>query len=135
MVEVIVNDEKLIFGVPRRENYFARTVELPLENITAVEIDSLPAANWLKKFEFLAGFVPAVKKDGTFYEDGNCIYWEVTSAERTIVVSLQNEMHEKLIVEVENPARAVEMIENALKGRNPETEEADKHESFETDEK
>ena len=36
------------------------------------------------------------------------------NARRTIVVFLRNEPHEKLIVEVENPQRAIVMIENAL---------------------
>lgn len=125
MVEVIVNEGKLILGIPWTGNYFVKPLEFPLENIAGVGVDlSLPRA-WLRRLEFLAAAVPGVLRKGVYYEDANCVYWEVKDPDRTIVISLRNEPYEKLIVEVANPPQAIEIIEKALKNKGREIEETD----------
>ena len=125
MVEVVVNEGKLTLGVPLTSDSFARSFEFPLENIAGAEVDHSLAPAWFKRLEFMASYLPAVKKPGTYYEDANCIFWEIEDPNSTIVISLRNEPHEKLIVGVANPQLAVETIENVLKGKEAKIEELD----------
>ena len=69
MAEILIADEKLILGVPFSQDHFSRKLEIPLKNVTGVGIDPPLAENWLKRLEFLAGFVPSAKREGVLYED------------------------------------------------------------------
>jgi hypothetical protein len=51
---------------------------------------------------------------GTFYQDGKRIFWDVHHPEKTIVIELHDENYNQLIVEVEDPATAVKLIQDAL---------------------
>ena len=125
MVKVIVDREKLILGAPAPENYFSRVVELALDNITGVELDRSLARDWLRKLEFLAEFIPSAKRAGAFYEDGNCIFWEVRDPKLAIVISLENEAWEKFIIEVEDPNQSLETIRSALRNKKEDSKTRD----------
>jgi hypothetical protein len=123
MVEINVNEEKLILSI--KGKYFVKPFEFPWENVTGVEIDSALARDWIRKRDFLAKSVPALNREGVYYEDGNCTFWEIQNPNRTIVIYLQNEPYEKMVVEVENPNLAIEVIENALKNKDSRVDEPD----------
>ena len=58
--------------------------------------------------------VPGVITAGTFYQDGKRVIWDVHHPEKTIVIDLHDERYNELIVEVDDPASAVNLIQNAL---------------------
>jgi len=42
------------------------------------------------------------------------VFWDVHHPEKTIVIDLHDERYNELIVEVDDPASAVNLIQNAL---------------------
>ncbi len=58
--------------------------------------------------------IPHVFRAGMFWQEGNKVFWDVRHPENTIVLELEDETYAKLIVEVANPALAVNEIEAAL---------------------
>jgi len=62
--------------------------------------------------------VPGVITAGTFYQDGKRVFWDVHHPEKTIVIDLQ---HNELIVEVEDPEAAVDLIQKFRASRCRDT--------------
>ncbi|HET9233246.1 MAG TPA: hypothetical protein VFP10_03830, partial [Candidatus Eisenbacteria bacterium] len=56
-------------------------------------------------------------KAGTFYEKGGLVFWDVQDPEHTLVVELRNEKWKKLVIEVESPAGAIKLINDAIARR------------------
>ncbi len=61
--------------------------------------------------------VPSVVVAGTFHHDGDRVFWDVHDKDKAIVIELQDETYRRLIIEVEEPRVAVELIETALTAR------------------
>jgi len=57
---------------------------------------------------------PGVITAGTFYQHGKRVFWDVHNPERTIVIDLKDERYNELIVEVEDPNFAVDLVKAAL---------------------
>jgi hypothetical protein len=55
-------------------------------------------------------YIPSIITAGTFYKDGNRIFWDASNIEKCIIVDLQDEEYKKLIIEVENPVSSIEML-------------------------
>ena len=60
------------------------------------------------------GRVSRVITAGTFYQHGKRVFWDVHNPERTIVIDLKDERYNELIVEVEDPNFAVDLVKAAL---------------------
>lgn len=58
--------------------------------------------------------IPGVLTAGTFYQDGQRVFWDVHHPDNTIVIQLKDERYNELIVEVADPKAAVEMVKAAL---------------------
>ncbi len=59
-------------------------------------------------------YVPGVIVAGTFHADGERVFWDVRDAQKAIVIHLGDEQYARLVVEVDDPSAAVELIEWAL---------------------
>ncbi len=59
-------------------------------------------------------YVPGVIVAGTFHADGERVFWDVRDAQKAIVIQLDDEQYARLVVEVDDPRAAVELIERAL---------------------
>jgi hypothetical protein len=62
-------------------------------------------------------YVPGVIVAGTFHADGERVFWDVRDPQRAIVIQLDDEEYARLVVEVDDPRSAVDLIERALTGR------------------
>ena len=51
---------------------------------------------------------------GTFHRDGKRTFWNVRHPDRAVVIELQGEAYQRLVIEVQDPRAAVELIEAAL---------------------
>jgi len=58
--------------------------------------------------------VPGLFAAGTFYYHGELVFWNVRHPDLAIIVSLDHERYKKLIVEVEDPAGAVDRLRQAI---------------------
>ena len=58
--------------------------------------------------------LPGIITAGTFYLDGKRVFWDIRHLEKTIVIDLHDEQYNELVVEVNDPDAAVQLIQNAL---------------------
>ena len=86
MVELSINNEKLVLQRVGWGKGVTERIEIPLEHISGASADSFLARNWLQKQQFLAAYVPRAAKPGTQYEDHDCIFWEIENPNKTIAI-------------------------------------------------
>ena len=61
--------------------------------------------------------VPGVLVAGSFYTEGERVFWDVRDADRAIVIELGDEKYARLVIEVDDPGGTVDMIEEAVRHR------------------
>lgn len=116
MVDLTIADGQLTLHVRGADKLWAlkSTLEIPLVHISGVRSDPEIARGWYHGIRMPGTNVPGVLTAGTFYQDGKRVFWDVHHPEKTIVIQLHDERYSELIVEVENPEMAVELIQNVL---------------------
>ena len=116
MVSIHKADETVVFEVEGLDKLWAlkSRLEIPGRNITGVRADPTIARGWWKGLRVPGTHIPGVIIAGTFYQDGKRIFWDVHNPENTIVIDLADERYDQLIVEVENPAEAIRVIEEVI---------------------
>ncbi len=119
MVEVQISEGRLVLHVRGADQLWAlkSTLEIPLEHIAGVRADPEVARGWWHGVRLPGTFIPGVITAGTFYQHGQRVFWDVHHPDNTIVIDLHDERYNELIVEVENPAAAVETIQAQLAGK------------------
>jgi hypothetical protein len=93
---------------------FKSSLEIPLVHISGVRTDTEAARGWYHGIRMPGTNVPGVITAGTFYQDGKRVFWDVHHPEKTIIIDLHDERYNELIVEVDDPAVAANLIQNAL---------------------
>jgi hypothetical protein len=118
MVELSLEAGSLILKVKGLDRLWAfrSRLEIPLAHIKGVRADPSVAMGWRRGIRAAGTHVPGVLVAGTFYQDGKRVFWDVHRADKTIVFDLDDDRYDQLIVEVADPARAVERVRNALAG-------------------
>jgi hypothetical protein len=58
--------------------------------------------------------VPGIITAGTFYQDDKRVFWDVHHPEKTIVIDLHDERDNELVVEVDDPAAAMKLIQTTF---------------------
>src|SRR5215472_4108496 len=94
LVDLVIAEDKLTLHVRRADPEAAR--------------------GWYHGIRLPGTNLPGVITAGTFYHDGQRVFWDVHDPENTIVIELHDDRYNELVVEVENPAQAVALIRNAL---------------------
>lgn len=120
MVEFDISGGKLHLHVQGMDKLWAlkSSLDIPLQHITGVRADPSVAHGWYHGIRLPGTNIPGVLTAGTFYQHGNRVFWDVHHPENTIVISLKDETYNELIVEVANPALAVETIQSSLQRRS-----------------
>jgi hypothetical protein len=105
VVEVTINGGRAVFDVKGMHKLWAfrSQLEIPVEHITAVEVDPAQVGRWWHGVKVLGTEFPGLFGAGTFYYHGQLVFWDVNDPTRTIIVSLDHERYKKLIVEVADP--------------------------------
>lgn len=116
MVDLQVSEGKLVLHVRGADQLWAlkSTLEIPLQHIAGVRADPEAARGWWHGVRLPGTNIPGVLTAGTFYQHGQRVFWDVHHPDNTIVIDLHDERYNELIVEVENPAAAAQMIESLL---------------------
>ncbi len=124
MVEITPFHDRIALEVKGWHKLWAlkSQLEIPLEHIKGVHADPHPAMGWFQGLKIAGTDLPHVFRAGLFFQEGNKVFWDVRHAAQTIVFDLEDEYFAKLIVEVEDPEAAVQMIQEAM--RNYETAKA-----------
>jgi len=58
--------------------------------------------------------VPGVITAGTFYQEGERVFWDVHDPEKTLVIRLRDERYASLVIEVDNPHSTVAAVQEVL---------------------
>jgi hypothetical protein len=69
---------------------------------------------WFQGLKVAGTDLPNIFRAGTFYQQGEWVFWDVHHPEKTIVIQLEHERYKKLIVEVENPEQEIQKIKRSL---------------------
>jgi|SRR5579862_2546177 len=119
MVDLSVAGGKLVLQIRGADRLWAlkSSLEIPLQHIASVRSDPSVAHGWYHGIRAPGTNVPGVLTAGTFYQHGQRIFWDVHHPENTIVIELRDERYNELIVEVSDPAVAVELISTATTAR------------------
>ena len=89
-------------------------LEIPLAHIKRAHADPNPAMGWFDGLKLMGTAIPHIFRAGTFYQEGDLVFWDVLNPEKTIVIELDHERFAKLIIEVADPNAAVSLINNAI---------------------
>lgn len=57
--------------------------------------------------------VPGIITAGTFHVDGERVFWDVHDSTKAVVIELADERYARLVIEVDDPAATVALIESA----------------------
>ena len=110
MVTVTFNNGNFIFKIRGFHKFWAfkSSIQVPQRNI-------IKACQEHGEFTFWKGFrmpgteIPGIITAGTFYKKG-WNFWDVRGKENVIVVTLQDHFYKKLIIEVENPHKIMQLL-------------------------
>lgn len=58
--------------------------------------------------------IPGVIVAGTFRQDGQKVFWDIHDMDKAVVIELADDTYQRLVIEVDDPRAAVEMIERAI---------------------
>ena len=89
-------------------------LEIPLAHVVGAEVDPEIAREWHKGIRAGGTHVPGVITAGTFYQDGERVFWDVHDPERAVMIQLRDERYARLVIEVENPHATAVAIQGAL---------------------
>src|SRR5438270_9867424 len=100
MVDISIDGGKLSLEVEGLDKLWAlkSRLEIPLAHVRNVYRDPEVARNWQwRGIKFPGTSVPGVITAGTFYQDGNRVFWDVHDPENTMVIELDDERYDMLI--------------------------------------
>lgn len=115
MAQIHIDDNTVIVTIEGLNKLWAlkSSLTIPLTNIRGATIDP-GIVNERKGFRAPGTNFPGLITAGTFHLNGERIFWDVHNPHKTIVIELTNEHYARLIIEVDNPRAAVELIETAI---------------------
>lgn len=106
MAEVELTEDTLIVHVRGLDRIFAlkSRLEVPLSHVQGAQVDpELGHPEWWKSLRFTATQIPWVVTAGTFYEEGEQVFWDVHDPEKVVVIQLKDERYARLIIGVDDP--------------------------------
>ena len=116
MTEVEITGDALVVHVKGMDRLFSlkSRLEIPLPHVLGAEVDPDVAQGWRKGLRAPGTHLPGVITAGTFYQEGDRIFWDVHDPEKTIVIRLEDERYARLVIEVEDPPATAAAIEGAI---------------------
>ena len=111
MITIFKKDDNFIFEVNGFHKLWALKSQLtiPAEHILNAHQDPESIKGW-RGWKLPGTFIPTIITAGTFYKDGNKIFWDASDLEKCIIVNLKDEDYQELIIEVENPEDSIKML-------------------------
>ena len=116
MADVEITDAELVVQVQGFDRVFALKSEIrvPLEHVIGAESGQEVAGNWFHGIRAPGTSVPGVIVAGTFYWHGDCAFYDVHHPEKAVAITLRDEKYQRLVVEVDDPARVIQTINAAV---------------------
>ena len=116
MVDIAIDGDQAIFEVQGFDKLWAlrSRLQLPVAHIVSVEANAEQVGRWWHGAKVFGTDVPGVLAAGTFYYQGELVFWDVHNPANAIILSLDHERYKKLIIEVADPSQAVERLQSAI---------------------
>jgi len=113
MVTINKQNNDFIFEVKGLHKIWAlkRQLTIPADHITRVHQNTDSVRGW-KGWRIPGTSIPGIITAGTYYKNGDKIFWDVCNMNKSIVVELKDENYTKLVIEVENPEDAIKELNN-----------------------
>ena len=83
---------------------------IPLAHVVSAELAGDEARRVWHGLRMPGTNIPGVITAGTFYKDGSRVFWDVHDADRAVAIHLRDDQHTELIVEVDDPAATISLI-------------------------
>jgi hypothetical protein len=111
MVTIKKEGDNFIFEVKGIHKLWAfkSQISIPADHIVRVHQDYDTIKGW-KGFRMPGTHIPFVFTAGTFYKDGEKIFWDVLNMDKCIIVELKDTEYKQLIIEVEDIAEAIKIL-------------------------
>jgi hypothetical protein len=113
MVSIEKQDDHFIFEIKGLHKLWALKSQLSIPAIHIV--NAYPATEKDTHFFGLrmpGTQIPGIITAGTYLVDDGSIFCDIVHPSKTIVVELQDEHYKKLVIEVEDPEQAIELLQN-----------------------
>jgi hypothetical protein len=117
MAEVELTEDTLVVHVRGMDRIFALKIrlEIPLSHVMCAEADpDLGHPEWWKSLRFTATQIPWVVSAGTFYQEGERVFWDVHDPHKAVVIRLRDERYARLVIGVDDPPATVRVVQEAL---------------------
>jgi hypothetical protein len=98
---------------------FKKHLEVPLAHVVGVEAGITAEAQKRldESIRVPGAYMPGIAIAGHFYRDGQWVFWNIHKGEKAITIVLDHEKFVNLVVEVEDPQRAISEIRAAIAAR------------------
>jgi hypothetical protein len=116
VTEVEINGESLIVHVRGMDRLFSlkSRLEIPLSHVLGAVADPQVASGHRRGLRAPGTHLPGFITAGTFYQEGDRVFWDVHDPEQAIVIRLEDERYSRLVIEVEDPSSTAAAIEEAI---------------------
>jgi len=115
VTEVEITQDALIVHVKGMDRLWSlkSRLEIPLSHVLGAEADPKVASEHSRGLRAPGTHLPGVITAGTFYQEGDRVFWDVHDPEKAIVIRLKDERYARLVIEVDDPPATVAAIEEA----------------------
>jgi hypothetical protein len=116
VTEVELTRDALVVHVQGMDRLWAlkSRLEIPLAHVVGAEVNPGVAQGWSRSIRAPGTHVPGVIAAGTFYQEGERVFWDVHDPESTVVIHLENDVYARLVIEVDDPPSTAAAIQRAL---------------------
>jgi hypothetical protein len=117
MADVELAADALIVHVRGIDRLFAlrSRLEVPLSHVEGAEADAEEARRKWHGIMERGIWVPGPITAGTYYQEGEWVFWDVHGPEKTVVIRLRDERYARLVIEVEDPESTAARVNEAAK--------------------
>src|ERR687895_1273934 len=117
MAEVEIAQDALIVHLEGMDRLFAlrSRLEVPLSHVAGAEVDPEVARRRWHGIMERGIWVPGPITAGTYYQEGELVFWDVHDPEKTVVIHLKDERYRRLVIEVEDPEATVAQVNEAAR--------------------
>jgi hypothetical protein len=116
VTEVEIDGDTLIVQVKGMDRLWSlkSRLEIPLSHVLGAETDQEVSLQHSKALRAPGTHLPGVIMAGSFYQEGDRVFWDVRDPEKAIAIRLEDERYARLVIEVEDPTSTVAAIEEAI---------------------
>jgi hypothetical protein len=112
MVDIRINGTDLLLEVKGVDKLLAlkSRLTIPLSHVLGITTDT-ESFDLPKGLKASRASLTGVIRAGTFYSDGDKVFWDVHDLTRSIIIELHDDEFRRLIVQVKDPLETIRMFE------------------------